>query len=197
MGEGGCTSLCSAVNSCGPLEGLITQVSLETPPPRPLEGGEPGKTQSNVCCVCGAQIIIPRNTFIGKNLFIKDPSLYFPVWGGSLERQAKIMLQTRGCLQRHAGDSFHHLFHISTATYFSFKRQLRPNWVTPNVAYRGKTIKETRFPRYVYEPTSKHVQILRCSFLVGVVPTRCQSSRQNDNNGIFYSTARPSGILCI
>lgn len=29
MGQGGCWSLCSGVNSCTPLQGLITQVSLE------------------------------------------------------------------------------------------------------------------------------------------------------------------------
>lgn len=56
MGQGGCTSLCSAVNSCTPLQGLITQVSLEIPATETPGGRGAGKKKikCNVCHVCSA-----------------------------------------------------------------------------------------------------------------------------------------------
>lgn len=56
MGKGGCTSLCSAVNSCTPLQGLITQVSLEIPATETPGGRGAGekKVKRNVCRVCAA-----------------------------------------------------------------------------------------------------------------------------------------------
>lgn len=164
MGEGGCTGLCSAVSPCGPLEGLITPVSLESPPARPLEGGGPGSSQSNERCVCRAQIIILRNTFIGKNLLIKDVPRYISQCGGVRWSPGQIVLQTRAVFKDtqvtafiNCGRCFHHLFHRSAATYFSLRRQLRPNWVTPKVAHRGKPVTETRSPRHVYYPPSQRV----------------------------------------
>lgn len=74
------------------------------------------------------------------------------------------MLQTRAVFKDtqvtafiNCGRCFHHLFHRSAATYFSLRRQLRPNWVTPKVAHRGKPVTETRSPRHVYYPPSQRV----------------------------------------
>lgn len=177
--------------------GRINNASLIRDPPTKTPGGRgAGENPEQRVLRLWRANHHPQEHFYWKEFIYQRSLAIFSSVGGSVQRQAKIVLPTRGCLQRYAGDSFHHLFHISAATYFSFKRQLRPNWVTPNVAYRGKTIKETRAPPSVRQPTSKHAQTSRCSFVFGV-PTRCESSSQNANDGIFSSTARPSGILCI
>lgn len=55
MGQGGCWSLCSGVNSCTPLQGLITQVSLEIPATETPGGRGAGKrTKCNVHHVSAA-----------------------------------------------------------------------------------------------------------------------------------------------
>lgn len=55
MGQGGCWSLCSGVNSCTPLQGLITQVSLEILTTETPGGRGAGKrTECNVHHVSAA-----------------------------------------------------------------------------------------------------------------------------------------------
>lgn len=143
-----------------------------------------------MCCVCGAQIIIPGNTFIGENLFIKDvPRHVFQCGGGAGEaRVTDTRLSSkirRGQLSSIVAIAF------ITAAYLSCKRQLRPNWATPNVAARAKALKETRCPRQVHQPSPEHAPILGRSFMF------VDPAGKTIRMGFLHSAAGPSGILCI
>lgn len=169
MGQGGCTSLCSAVNSCTPLQGLITQVSLEIPATETPGGRGAGGRKNQVQCVpclCRAppQIIILKNIFSGKNLFqsfIKDvPRYIFQRWGwllrlnwsGSLHTGKDYVTDKRLSSKIHRWQlswisicgayCFHQLLYLGSSTYFSLKQQVCPSWVIPNVSHLSKTIEE-------------------------------------------------------
>ncbi len=122
MGQGGCWSLCSGVNSCTPLQGLITQVSLEilateTPGGR----GAGNRTKCNVHHVSAALLrkSSSSRTFLLERIYFTSLSkmslsIFSSVWGlrtfnqsCSLFTQGELMLQTCCCLQRYEGDSFH------------------------------------------------------------------------------------------
>lgn len=90
MGQGGCTSLCSAVNSCTPLPGLITQVSLEIPATETPGGrGAGGRKKSSAMCAVSllrsSANHHPRERFYWKEfispLYQRCPSVYFPARG--------------------------------------------------------------------------------------------------------------------
>lgn len=182
MGQGGCTSLCSAVNSCTPLQGLITQVSLEIPATKTPGGKGAGGKKS--CAMCAMSVLCSSaNHHLQEHFYWKEfisqlnqrcPSLYFPVWGdfwGLTEMvastQGKIMLQTSGCLQRYTGDSFHEfpfvcillpsvilswLLHL-----FFIKQHVCPNWTIPNVSCLYKTIEvHNAFPLFLLPLLNAH-----------------------------------------
>ena len=122
MGQGGCWSLCSGVNSCTPLQGLITQVSLEilateTPGGR----GAGNRTECNVRHVSAALLrkSSSSRTFLLERIYFtslsKMPLSIFSrvcrdckhlIKAGVFTR-GELMLQTCCCLQRYKGDSFH------------------------------------------------------------------------------------------
>lgn len=189
MGQGGCTSLCSAVNSCTPLQGLITQVSLEIPATKTPGGrGAGGKKNQVQCvpCVCRAppQIIILKNIFTGKNLFhsfIKDVPRYIFQCGVIAEvpperqpphrerlcyRQAAVFKDTQvtAFMNFHlCAYCFHQLFYLHSSTYFSFKQQVWPDWMIPNLSCLYKTHGRTQcFPIIFYYPSSKRIKIWIC-----------------------------------
>lgn len=102
MGQGGCTSLCSEVNSCTPLQGLITQVSLEIPATKTPGGRGAGEKKSRAMCA----VSVPRSSanhhpqehfywkeFISQ-LYQRCPSVYFLVWGWLLRSNWSSSLYT-------------------------------------------------------------------------------------------------------
>lgn len=111
MGRGGRRSLCSGLDSCTPLQGLITRVSLEIPRrPGPLEGGGLlGRASLRAAASAGASANHHRHQrFYWKEFIWRVyqgwASVYFSP--GS-RRSGGIALQTCCCLQRCEGDSVH------------------------------------------------------------------------------------------
>lgn len=113
MGRGGRRSLCSGLNSCTPLQGLITPVSLEIPrrPDPWREGdcwdrGEPGAMGRRVSR--GLRKSSSAPTFLLERIYLASLSrmplrIFFP-WRPAI---GGIALQTCCCLQRCKGDSVH------------------------------------------------------------------------------------------
>lgn len=89
MGQGGCWSLCSRVNSCTPLQGLITQVSLEILATETPGGRGAGKRTE--CNVRHASTALLRKssssrTFLLERIYFTSlskmsPSIFSSVWG--------------------------------------------------------------------------------------------------------------------
>lgn len=89
MGQGGCWNLCSRVNSCTPLQGLITQVSLEILATETPGGRVAGKRSE--CNVHHASAALLRKssssrTFLLERIYFTSlskmsPSIFSSVWG--------------------------------------------------------------------------------------------------------------------
>lgn len=187
MGRGGCTSLCSAVNSCTPLQGLITQVSLEIPATKTPGGRGAGKKKNQAQCVpclrrAPPQIIILKNIFTGKNLFhsfIKDVPRYISQRGVIAEVPAEAVASTQGkdyVTDKRLSSKIHRWqlswisigVHIASISYFiftpppifHFKQQVGPDWMIPNLSCPYKNHRSTHcFPIIFYYPSSKHIKI--------------------------------------
>lgn len=81
MGQGGCWSLCSGVNSCTPLQGLIKQVSLEIPATETPGGRGSGKrTECNVRRVSAALLrkSSSSRTFLLERIYFASLSKMSP-----------------------------------------------------------------------------------------------------------------------
>lgn len=88
MSQGGCWSLCSGVNSCTPLQGLITQVSLEILATETPGGRGAGKRTE--CNVHHARSALLRKssssrTFLLERIYFTSlskmsPSIFSSVW---------------------------------------------------------------------------------------------------------------------
>lgn len=140
MGQGGCWSLCSGVNSCTPLQGLITQVSLEilaaeTPGGRGVLGKE------LTCSVRHASTVLLRKssssrTFLLERIYFTSLSKMSHSIFSSCKRlikavvftQGQLMLQTCCCLQRYKGDSFMN-FHVGAYCF----HQLLPYFLVSTI----------------------------------------------------------------
>lgn len=89
MGQGGCWSLCSGVNSCTPLQGLITQVSLEILATETPGGRSAGKrTECNVHHVSAALLrkSSSSRTFLLERIYFTSLSkmslsIFSSAWG--------------------------------------------------------------------------------------------------------------------
>lgn len=165
MGRGGCTSLCSAVNSCTPLQGLITQVSLEIPATKTPGGRGAGKKKikCNVCRVCAALL---RKSSSSRTFLLER--IYFT----ALSKMSLGIFSSAGWLLRFRWSSSLHTgkdyvtdkrlsskihrwqlswisicVHIASISYFIFtpppifhlKQQVGPDWMIPNLSCPYKT----------------------------------------------------------
>lgn len=98
MGQGGCWSLCSGVNSCTPLQGLITQVSLEILATKTPGGRGAGKrTKCNVHCFSAALV---RKSSSSRTFLLER--IYFT----SLSKMSLRIFSTVGWLCPYAGKDY-------------------------------------------------------------------------------------------
>lgn len=106
--------------------GRINNASLIRAPPTKTPGGRgAGENPEQRVLRLRRANHHPREHFYWKEfIYQRCPSLYFPEWGGRAERQARITLRTRGCLQRYAGDSVHQLWPLLSSLIPSQLRRL-------------------------------------------------------------------------